>query len=101
VKNNTCTNSEFARKRPGKERSKKELERLSDFLNFAGADAGCANANSAASPVYQRANRLQIDVPAPLGHVVGVADPIAELRAPSADLTNSCHKNKTLPIVED
>ena len=84
-----------------KERSKKELERLSDFLNFAGADAGCTNANSAASPIHQGANRLQIDIPAPLGYVVGVADPIAELGAPSADLTNLCHINKNLPVAED
>ena len=41
-------------------------------------------------------NRTQIDVPAPLAYVVGVADGISELRPLAADITNSCH-NSTIP----
>ena len=36
-------------------------------------------------------NWAQIDIPAPLAHVVGVTDGIAELRPLAADITNSCH----------
>jgi hypothetical protein len=34
----------------------------------------------------------QVDVPAPLGHVVGVADIVPELRAFAAEITNMCHE---------
>jgi hypothetical protein len=42
-------------------------------------------------------NRAQIDVPAPLGYIVGVADGISELRPLAADITNSCHNSEILP----
>jgi hypothetical protein len=34
----------------------------------------------------------QVDVPAPLGHVVGVADIVPELRPFAAEITNMCHE---------
>jgi hypothetical protein len=39
-------------------------------------------------------NWAQIDVPAPLAHVVGVADGVSELRPFAADITNSCHNSE-------
>ena len=50
-----------------------------------------ADANMLGSSAYLGVNRAQVDVPAPLAHVVGVTDGIAELRALPADITNSCH----------
>ena len=47
--------------------------------------------------VYDRANVLQIEIPAALGYVVGVTDTISELRATAADFTNFCHRY-TLPL---
>jgi hypothetical protein len=39
-------------------------------------------------------NGAQIDVPAPLAYIVGVADGISELRPLAADITNSCHNSR-------
>jgi hypothetical protein len=36
-------------------------------------------------------DRAQVNVPAPLGNVVGVADVVPELRPFAADITNLCH----------
>ena len=36
-------------------------------------------------------NRAQIDVPAPLGHVMGVADVVSKLRPFAAHFTYLCH----------
>jgi hypothetical protein len=44
-----------------------------------------------------RMNRTQIDVPAPLAHIVGVADSIPKLRPLAANITNSCHNSRILP----
>jgi hypothetical protein len=41
-------------------------------------------------------NRAQIDVPASLAHIVGVADGVSELRTLAANITNSCH-NSIIP----
>jgi hypothetical protein len=41
-------------------------------------------------------NRAQINIPAPLAHIVGVADGISELRTLAANITNSCH-NSVIP----
>ena len=67
---------------------------LSDFLNLARADAGGADAHSAAGPVHQCAHRLQIQVPAALSYIMGVTDPVAELGAPATNFANSCHKTE-------
>jgi hypothetical protein len=42
-------------------------------------------------------NWAQIDVPAPLTDIVGVADGISELRPLAADITNSRHNSEILP----
>lgn len=68
--------------------------KLRDLLNFTVADAGCADADAASSPLHQRSNRLQIQVPAALGYIMGVTDPVAELRAPATNIANSCHKTE-------
>jgi len=67
---------------------------LRDLLHFAGADARGANPQTAARALNQRANGLQIDVPAAFRHVMRVADPVTELRAPAANLTSLCHKTE-------
>jgi len=67
---------------------------LSDLLDFAIADAGGANLHAAAGAFHESANRLQVDVPTPLSDIVGVADPVAELRPPPANLANLCHKTE-------
>ena len=64
---------------------------LRDFLNFSVANAGCADAHPAAGAVHQCAYRLQIEVPAPLGDVMSVTDPVAERRFPAAYIANLCH----------
>ena len=64
---------------------------LLSFYDFAGTQATSANADALANTLYLGVDRTQIDVPAPLGHVVGVADVISKLRAFPADITYLCH----------
>ena len=59
--------------------------------DFAAAQAGGADADAPALPVDLGVNRTQIDVPAPLGHVVGVADAVSRLRLLAADFTLLSH----------
>lgn len=66
--------------------------------DFAGADAAGAGADLFVGAFHFRLYRAQVDVPAPLGNVVGVADVVAELRPFAADVTYASH-NKNLPIV--
>ena len=66
------------------------------FLNFTVANAGCAGADTLACTVDDRTHRLQIYIPAAIGHIVGVADLMPELRAFAANITNSCHWVKLL-----
>jgi hypothetical protein len=61
------------------------------FYDFAAAQAGSTDADALARALHFGVNRTQIDVPAPLGHVVGVADVISKLRPFAADLANLCH----------
>src|ERR1035437_9781053 len=67
---------------------------LRDFLDFTGADAGSANAETASRAIHQGAHRLQIQIPAPLGDVVGVTDAVAKLRLTTAHIANLCHKTE-------
>jgi len=67
---------------------------LRDLLNFAGTDAGRTDSHAPARAIHQGANGLQIQVPAALGYIMGVADAIAELRAAATYFTNSCHKTE-------
>ena len=62
------------------------------FDYFSTAQAGRADADVLGRGSHFGVHRAQVDVPAPLGHVVGVADVISELRPLAADITNSCHK---------
>jgi hypothetical protein len=61
------------------------------FLIFAVSDARRADADTLGRAFHQRANRLHIHVPAPVSHVVRVADLMPELRTLAANFTNSCH----------
>jgi hypothetical protein len=67
---------------------------LCGLLNLAGTDAGRAGADAAASAIDQRVYSLQIDVPAALCDVVGVADAATELRAFATNFAYSSHKTK-------
>ena len=72
-----------------------EAQELSDFLDFAVADAGSAGAEALVGAVDDGADGLLVDVPAAIGHVVGVAHFVAELRTFAANFTNSCHDGET------
>jgi hypothetical protein len=65
--------------------------------DLAAADAGRADAHVLVSGSHFGMNRAQINVPAPLGHVVGVADGISKLRSLAANIANSCHNYFILP----
>ena len=66
--------------------------RLRRFLDFAAADAGRAGANALVGALDHRMYGLEIQVPAPLRYIVGVADLVTELRSAATYITNSCHK---------
>jgi hypothetical protein len=68
-------------------------------LNFAVSDASRANSDAFGSAVDNGPYGLQIDIPAALGHVVRVADPIAELGPTPAHITYFGHGRFT-PRVE-
>jgi hypothetical protein len=67
------------------------------FDYFAAAQAGRAHAHVLRGRSHFRVNRTQIDVPAPLAHVVGVADGVSKLRPLAAYITYSSHDFKILP----
>src|SRR6185312_16301663 len=68
-----------------------KLRQTLSLNDFAAAQAGRANANALAYTLYLGVHRAQIDVPAPLGDVVGVADVISKLRPLAADFAYLCH----------
>ena len=59
--------------------------------DFAAAQAGSANSNALALASNPSMHRTQVDVPAPLRHIVGVADAVSRLRLLAADITLLCH----------
>ena len=61
--------------------------------DFAAAQAGGADAHPLGAALYFGANRAQVNIPAPAGHVMRVADGISKLRPFAADITNLCHDN--------
>jgi len=61
------------------------------FDDFAAAQAGGADADALGCLAYAGVHWAQIDVPAPLGDVVSVADAVPELRLLAADITLLCH----------
>src|SRR5437588_590530 len=64
---------------------------LGCFNDFARLQAIGADAQPFGGAFYHGAHRAQVHVPAPLAHVVGVADLISKLRAFAADFAYSCH----------
>jgi hypothetical protein len=72
--------------------SKTAFFRYLSFYDLAAAQAGGADAHLARTAVHARPYRPQVDVPAPLGHVVRVADVIARTRPFAANLTYLCHR---------
>jgi hypothetical protein len=71
---------------------KTEVEKLR-LNDFATAQAGGAHAHllAVARTLYLSADWAQIDVPAPLGHIVGVANVVTGARTFAANLTYLCH----------
>ena len=61
------------------------------FNDFTAAQAGRADADTLGRGAYPGVDRAQVYVPAPLGHVVGVADIVPELRPFAAEITDMCH----------
>jgi hypothetical protein len=73
---------------------KKVLElRERRFLNFAVPDAGGADAQALARPLHNRVDRLQVQIPTTLCHIVGMTDPMPELRPTATHFTSFCHMN--------
>ena len=70
------------------------MKGLRDLLNFTRANAGRAHPEALARAIHQSANRLEVQVPAPIGDVVSVADPVSELGTATANFANSCHKTE-------
>ena len=66
-------------------------ERLRGFLYFIVADAGSANANPFGGAGNYRTYLLQVDVPASVRNIVGVADLMTEYRPTTTDITYFCH----------
>jgi hypothetical protein len=62
--------------------------RLYDFSRF---NAAGANAHALACAVDDGMYRAKIDVPTPLGHVVGVANPVSRSRTFAAEFAYLCH----------
>jgi hypothetical protein len=59
--------------------------------DFAAAQAGGADADALALSVDLGMDGLQVQIPAPLAHVMGVADAVSSLRLAAADFTLLCH----------
>jgi hypothetical protein len=66
-------------------------ERFLCLNDFAAAQARRADADPLALAVDLGVHRAQVDVPASLGDVVGVADAVSRLRLLAADITLLCH----------
>ena len=69
------------------------LHNHSGFYDFAAAQAGRADADALIPALNLGVDRAQIDVPAPLSHVVGVADSIPEVGSFSAKIALTSHRN--------
>src|SRR5215468_8529312 len=59
--------------------------------DFAAAQAGRTHAHAFGGRAHFGVNRPQIDIPAPLAHIMRVADGVAAHRLFAANLTNLCH----------
>lgn len=58
------------------------------LLHFAVPNAGGTDAQTLTGALYQGMHGLQIQIPATLGHIMGMADTMPELRPAAADFTN-------------
>ena len=65
---------------------------LCDLLDFSGPNAGGAYAQAPSSSVHERTNRLQVQIPTTLGHVMSVTDAVAELGSAAANIAYFRHK---------
>ena len=61
------------------------------FLYFPTSKAGRAHTDSLGCALDFGVDRAQIDVPAPLGHVMSVADVVSKLRPFAANFAYLCH----------
>jgi len=61
------------------------------FNDFTAAQAGRADADPLSLTSHFGVHRTQINVPAPLGDVMRVADAVSRLRLLAADITLLCH----------
>ena len=97
----SCPRKQADKRTPANEMILRGLENLR-LNDFAAAQAGRACPNMLGRRSDFRVNRTQIDIPAPLAHVVGVADGISELRPLAANITNSCHNSRfpSRPVAE-
>lgn len=59
--------------------------------DFAAAEAGGADAHALGGGADAGVNGAQVNIPAALGHVVGVGDAVSELRLFAADFTLLSH----------
>ena len=67
------------------------------FDDFSAAQAGRAYADALSLSANLGVHRTQVDVPASLGDVVGVADAVSRLRLLAADITLLCHDDEKSP----
>ena len=61
------------------------------LLDLARLDAAGADPNALRGAVHHSLDRLQIHIPAPLGHVMRVRNVVAKLRPFAANITYLCH----------
>src|SRR5215469_4166934 len=61
------------------------------FHDFTATQAGRADADPLSLAIDLGVHRTQVNIPAPLGDVVGVADAVSRLRLLAADITLLCH----------
>ncbi len=59
--------------------------------DFAGTQAASADAHALSHALHFGVDWTQVNVPAPLGHVVSVADVVTRLRPLAADIAYLCH----------
>jgi hypothetical protein len=64
---------------------------LNGFLNFAAAEAACANPNALGLTVNQCSDWLEVGLEDPLGLVIGVTDVMAGLAAFATEIACKCH----------
>jgi hypothetical protein len=64
---------------------------LDGFLDFAAAQAACADPNALGLPVNQCSDWLEVGLEDPLGLVIGVTNVMAGLAAFATEIACKCH----------